>query len=77
MAGKMGLGKQAKTGNSPCAWELVPMRLSDRAKIKLRNHLRKQGLQHLDASERVRTTSPRIDNPLCSIHWLYGGYCCA
>jgi len=45
MAGKMGLGKQAKTGNSPCAWELVPMRLSDRAKIKLRNHLREQGPQ--------------------------------
>jgi hypothetical protein len=45
MARKVRLRKQAKTGNSTGTWKLVPMRLSNRAKIKLRNHLRKQGPQ--------------------------------
>jgi len=45
MARKVRFRKQAKTGNSARTGKLVPMRLSDRAKIKLRNHLREQGPQ--------------------------------
>jgi len=68
VAGEMGLGEKAKTGDTSGPRELMPLRWSHGPEIHLRNHSEKKIPKRCRVAQRLRGTPKGFDNPLDPVH---------